>query len=276
MSKVYGLFDTDKEIIGMQRFLNEKLNMQLKPDGNIGKITQSALQTWQANQGISETNERGACYGEQSQAIIKPFCEFKYLTPSDFINCAAVIGIEEAVLRAVTAVEAKQFGFFENGKPIILFERHIFYKQLIKTKGQVVADAIAAANPDICNRSTGGYQGGMIEYKRFDKAITIDSTCALMSASYGLFQIMGFNFAQAGFSSVEEYVKDITISEDKQLLALCNYVKNDKNGTLLKYLQQRMWVSFANEYNGPGYAVNKYDVKMENEYHKVVAYLKNN
>lgn len=266
MTKTLGLFDTDPAIVNLQRFLNEKLGMKLKPDGNIGKITQSALATWQANAGITETNDRGACYGPASQALVMPFCEFKYLTPSDFTNNAKLINIEEAALRAVTAVEAKQFGFLEDGRPVILFERHIFYKQLVKTKGQAAADAIASANPDICNRSTGGYLGGADEYKRYNRAVAIDSTSAKMSTSWGLFQIMGFNFAQAGYKTVEAYVDAMVVSEDLQLAAFCSYIKNDRDGTLLRALQKRMWAAFANEYNGPGYAVNKYDTKMQAGY----------
>lgn len=266
MNKSFGLFDTDEEIVGMQRFLNEKLSMHLKADGNIGKITQSALQTWQASQGITETDARGPCYGPQSQAIIKQFCQLKYLEPEDFTSSASAIDIEEAALRAVTTVEAKEFGFLDNGLPVILFERHIFYKQLVKAKGVAVAAAISAANPDICNPATGGYQGGAAEYLRYNRAVAINETCACLSTSFGLFQIMGFNFKQAGYDSVEAYVADMRISEDLQLKAFCSYVKNDSNNSLHKSLKTHNWAAFAGEYNGPGYAANHYDTKMQAGY----------
>ena len=51
------------------------------------------------------------------------------------------------------------------------------------------------------------YLGGVHEYKRLELAKEIDEECALKSASWGMFQIMGFNHLYCGCKDVFEFVK---------------------------------------------------------------------
>ena len=270
MAKVLGLYDNDPVIVGLQRFLNEKLKLELKPDGGFGKITQSALATWQEAQGFKETDEHGVCFGEKTQAMVVPFCNRKYLSHSAFQEATQELGIEVAVLKAVTRVEAKQFGFLPSGMPVILFERHIFYKNLVKFSGKAFADAQFLRTPDICNPESGGYIGGEAEVGRLNKAIAISFEQANLSASFGLFQIMAFNHAQAGYTTCAEYVAAMQESETLQLKAFCNYIKNDKDGSLLRNLKAKNFAGFAAEYNGPAYQKNNYDNKLQAEYNKAL------
>jgi peptidoglycan hydrolase-like protein with peptidoglycan-binding domain len=272
MSKVFGLYDTDEMIKPFQKMLNELLGLDLVVDGNIGKITQTAIGNYQASVKITETNQSGPAYGPLTQTAAAPFITKKYVQEADFVAAAAKANIELACLKAVTTVEAKQSGFLSNGFPIILFERHVFYKYLVKNRGQAFADNTSAVNPDICNSSTGGYLGGKAEIKRLQKASAIDAVGANWSTSFGLFQIMGFNFAQAGYASVTEYAAAMAISEAKQLNAFVSYLLNDTDGSLLKNLRIRNWAGFAREYNGPAYAQQSpsYDVRMSNAYNKLI------
>ena len=57
----------------------------------------------------------------------------------------------------------------------------------------------------------------------------------------------------------------MTFGEDKQLEAFARFVKLAK---LHSYLEQKHWVGFAKRYNGPGYARNQYDKKLEGAYRK--------
>lgn len=266
MTTHLGLHDTNPKIVSLQRFLNEKFSLNLTPDGNIGKITQSAILKYQISQGIVENDEYGSCYGPKTEATVLPFTDAKYLNKAAFVKAATVLGIETPTIQAVTKVEAKQFGFLPSGLPVILFERHKFYQALSKKFGNARADSIAAKNPDICRPHSGGYIGNQAEYPRLDKAKAIDEECALLSASWGLFQIMGFNYAQAGFSNVSAYVNSMYISEANQLLAFVNYVKNDKNQSLRNALIKKQWEAFAKEYNGSGYLRNNYHIKLPAEY----------
>ncbi len=106
----------------------------------------------------------------------------------------------------------------------------------------------------------GGYGPvGSHQYDRLATAIALDRTAALRSASWGLGQILGENFAMSGFSDVESMVAAMSDSEDIQLAAVVSFV--DRSGFAAS-LQQHNWAAFAARYNGPSYSVNQYDVKL--------------
>lgn len=272
MSKTFGLHMADEFIKPFQRLLNESLGIHLTIDGNIGKITQEAICQFQKNNGITEVDEHGPVYGEKTQAIALPIIEKRFLKEQDYVDAAAYIGIEVAALKAVTRVEAKQFGFLDNGYPVILFERHVFYKKMVELRGKAAADSASANHPDICNPVMGGYLGKEAEIKRYKEASAIDSQAANLSFSIGLFQIMTFNFKQAGFNSPEDYIAAMFESEANQLKAFCSYIKNDRDGSLLRALQNHDWTAFAKEYNGPAYnrQTPAYDVRLKSEYLKAL------
>jgi peptidoglycan hydrolase-like protein with peptidoglycan-binding domain len=273
--KTYTFNEKHSDILKLQRCLNEVLKLDMKPDGHFGKLTQNALQLYQAKYGIVEKDATGPVYGPITQQHTSAFINRKYIKESDFVDAAKKSGLEINVIKAVTEVEALGFGFYNNGKPVMLFERHIFYKELAKSKGTKVADSYAQKFPDICNKSTGGYIGGASELARLDKAskaiveLDIGNNIALLSASYGLFQIMGFNFKQAGFKTVQDYYNSICLSEQEQLNAFVNYILLDSDKSLFNSLKRRDFTSFAKEYNGPGYAKNRYDTKMQTVYNRL-------
>ena len=105
--------------------------------------------------------------------------------------------------------------------------------------------------------------GGVHEYKRLKLAKEIDEECALKSASWGMFQIMGFNHPLCGCKDVFEFVHKMSESHEKQL-ELMYYFMN--NSGCLKELKAKDWAGFAKKYNGPGYAQNAYDQKLRNAY----------
>ncbi|MCY1402414.1 N-acetylmuramidase [compost metagenome] len=161
------------------------------------------------------------------------------------------LGITESEVWAVLTVETRGFGFLTDRRPQILFERHVFHRL---TKG-----AHAAGNADISNPKAGGYIGGAGEYGRLEKAMQLDKTAALQSASWGIGQVMGFNFKVAGFASTDKLVAGMVKDENSQLLAMANFIKGNN---LAGALQRNNWVSFARGYNGPEFKRNEYDSRL--------------
>jgi hypothetical protein len=186
------------------------------------------------------------------------------LNENDFSRAATALMVEIAAVKAVLAVEAKGSGFFEDGSCVILYERHKFYNELLKKKPQADVIRLATGNPSIINSQSGGYVGGMAEYNRLNMAIAIDQNCALKAASWGLFQIMGFNHLLAGYATVEAFVADMKLSEAKQLDAFVNFVKSQPG--MLKALRAKDWAEFARLYNGSKYKENQYDTKLATEF----------
>lgn len=179
------------------------------------------------------------------------------LTEKDFITASNLIGCETAVIKAVAKVEAPNGGFLPSGKPTLLFEAHIFSK--------FTNHKYDYSHPEISSRKWNRdlYEGGESEYTRLNLAKSLNEESALKSASYGKFQIMGFNYKACGYTSVWDFVTDMYESEGKHLLAFINFIKANK---LDKHLISKNWVKFARGYNGAGYAQNNYDVKLMSAY----------
>ena len=189
------------------------------------------------------------------------------LIDEDFTQVAELLGCEPTALKAVQQVETGgRGGFFSPGGPAILFEGHIFWTQL-KKRGSNPEDYVKGNENILYPKwEKGHYKGGIGEYDRLEQARKINREAADASASWGMFQIMGFNYAACGEESIESFVRSMCESEFKQLLLTANFIK--KNSQMLQALQARDWAVFAKCYNGPAYAQNRYDVKLEAAYQK--------
>lgn len=176
------------------------------------------------------------------------------LTLQDFADAAALLGVSPSAVRAVCEVEAPRGGFNPDGTPVTLFEGHQFYRL---TRGKFAKTA-----PDLCfPKWTREFYGKtwQAEKARMDRACALDRDAALKSASWGKFQIMGFNHAACGFSTVQAFVNAMYAGEREHLMAFVKFVQ----GTgLVPALRRRDWAEFAHGYNGPGYKENAYHTKL--------------
>lgn len=170
--------------------------------------------------------------------------------------CSA-LGAPAPAVWSVLTVETRGFGFLQDRRPQILFERHIFHKL---TNGRH-----DSGHADISSAKAGGYAGGTGEYPRLEKAVSLDREAALQSASWGIGQVMGFNYEAAGFVAIDDMVAAVVKDENGQLLAMANFIKGNK---LAGALQRQDWVSFARGYNGPEFRKNEYDARLAAAYAK--------
>lgn len=194
--------------------------------------------------------------------------EKKFLKESDIQKLANELNLEVAVVKAVNKIESSGRGFLTDGRPKILFEGHIFWNQLKKRKIDP-ADYVAGNENVLYPKWTKKYYvGGKTEYERLYKAASILNTtacteAAYASASWGLFQIMGFHYEKLGFATVSDFVSEMKRSEGSQLKIFGKFLRINN---LVKYLQNKQWAEFAKRYNGPLYAQNKYDIKLAQSY----------
>ena len=89
------------------------------------------------------------------------------------------------------------------------------------------------------------YKGGEKEYERIDKAMALNTKAALESASWGRFQIMGFNYQNAGFAAVETFINAMFESEASSFGRLYQFLASHRSGhafagTALGRLRQRL------------------------------------
>lgn len=181
------------------------------------------------------------------------------ISEEQYQQAASSLGVTVAHIKAFAEVESRGEGFLPDGRPKILFERHVFYKRLAQAKSESYAAGISQRFPDICNKATGGYVGGAVEHDRLAKAVSIDRTAALESASWGAFQVMGFNWKTCGYDGIQPFV-NAAYKEAGQLDILVRFLKG--NPAIVTAMKSKNWARVAELYNGRDYAKNKYDTKL--------------
>ncbi len=257
--------DSGEEVTLLQNLLIS-WGHQLVVDGIFGHNTENAVRDFQRSVHISSDGIVGSATWHHLQSESGRKLASTRLSDGDYERVAKLLGVDVAAVKAVWEVETGgRGGFFDVGYPSILFEGHIFWQQL-KKQG-IDPQRYVKGNEDIIHPKwdRSYYVGGIREHDRLKRAIAINRTAALCSASWGAFQIMGFDYAVCGCSSVEQFVESINRSEGAQLDLFAQFIKHNK---LDKALREHNWAEFARGYNGPSYAENKYDQKLAMSYAK--------
>ncbi|MER8484989.1 N-acetylmuramidase family protein [Mesorhizobium sp. M1322] len=177
----------------------------------------------------------------------------------DLPKLGARIGVGEDEIHAFIDVETSGHGFDVHGRPIILFEPHVFFRNLSEAKrAQAVPAGLAYAKwgERPCPRDS---------YPRLKAAIAIDETAALKSASWGLGQVLGENFKAAGFFTVQAMVEAMMEDEALQLAAAVNFIAANR---LDGKLRNHDWAGFAKGYNGASFGKNAYDIRLAAAFRK--------
>ena len=186
------------------------------------------------------------------------------LSLSDLQAAAGTLGVETAVMQAVSDIEAGgRSSFSADGRPIIRYELHVFRKE---TKA-----AYDTTHPHLSATYAVGMRGHdgaqASEWSLLYGAMMLRSGLehAYNSASWGMFQIMGFNYAAAGYSTVLDFANAMCGSAGNQLQA---FVSLCQTNNLTNYLVRHDWAGFARRYNGPDYATNRYDTRLDAAYRR--------
>ena len=199
----------------------------------------------------------------------------------DFVRAAEALRCEVAQIRAVDEVESGG-GWFEDVRadildldgpggfldgpelPKILFEAHQFSKRT----GHRYDQSHPNLSSPIWNRAL--YIGGQGEWARLHRAMQLDKDAALMSASAGRYQIMGFNHVLAGFADVEAFWAAMKRSEICHLEAFVAFIQRSKIVGMLRRVSDdaEACAPFALAYNGAGYKANAYHQRIARAYIK--------
>lgn len=202
------------------------------------------------------------------------------LTEPDFVGAAAAVGrgAEVSAVMAVAQVEAGgRVGFAADGRPIIRYELHIFHNETGGPKGRP-GGPYDQTHPHLSQPTLAAgqrYHDGTqaTEWSLLYGAMILREAAgprriraALLSTSWGMFQVMGFNCAMVGWPDVVGFATDMFASEGNQLRAFLGYVRaTGLSPTLIGH----NWAAFANGYNGHDYAVNRYDTLIGAAYTRI-------
>lgn len=156
-----------------------------------------------------------------------------------FDHARAILDIDAATLWAVLHVESRGFGFLPSRRPVIRFERQVFHR--------LTGGRFDQEHAEFSNATPGGYLGGAAEYARLNGASMLDEDAAFKSTSWGIGQLMGFNYEYIGYTSVQQMVDAMVGSEDEQLWSTSAFLEE---WGLNYSLHDHDWDEFAERYNG--------------------------
>lgn len=236
--------------------------MGVTQDGIWGPKTTEAVKNWQTEHGLVADGIVGP---KTWLKLIENDIKSGNITDADYIKAAIELDVEVAALKAIKEVECGGRAFV-NGRPVMLFEGHIFWRQLQARK--IDPNKFVKGNENILYKSwtkkyyTGKNDG---EYARLQKAIKINEAAAYESASYGMFQIMGNNYKVCGYNSAKEFYQALCKSEDAHFYSFIKFIKAKG---IVPYLKAKNWAQVAYRYNGSGYKANRYDQKLAAAYNK--------
>lgn len=219
------------------------------PDGSPGPVTAQAII---AKLGLGETFDRPAFLARYINTTAPA------ITAQDIADAAARLSVSPKHIEMVRQVESGGRSFDDSGRPVILFEPHIFHK---RTGGQYSPSAYSYARwrDRPYPKSFDG------RWTQMADAAGKDEQAALESASWGLFQIMGFHWQALGYPSVQDFTRRMAASEAEHLEAVVRFI--EKNGLApalrrCKAGDPDSCRDFAKGYNGAGYEANAYHRKM--------------
>lgn len=182
----------------------------------------------------------------------------------DFPRIGHRIGIGEDIIHAFMDTETAGKSTDSKGRMKALYEPHKAYQY---SSGKT-RDALVKANLAYLKWGTRPYPRD--SYPRIEKAYAIAGDVALLASSWGFPQILGKNYALAGYDSVEAMILDFQRDEDNQLEAMINFLKNSGLDDELRVLEAKLrrgenitpddCRAVVRGYNGPGYEKNNYHV----------------
>lgn len=176
---------------------------------------------------------------------------------ADRLLAAERLGVTRKHINAIETVESGGTSFDNSGRPIILPEPHIFYRL---TSGRFGVS-------DFSYPKWGARPYPPSYDARWQLLATMaerDEDAALQSASWGLFQVMGFHWKVCGYDNPQGFAAGMTANEDDHLEAMVAFILSENLDDELRACRGNdpdSCRAFCRGYNGPGYASHGYHTK---------------
>lgn len=172
-------------------------------------------------------------------------------------------GISAALVRAFAEVESGgKSGFGADGRPVIAYEGHVFRKL---THRAYDADHPFLSYKYVKKAGPEWQHNNATQTKAWEtltEALALDHDAALQACSWGMFQVMGFNYKDCGYDTPDAFVAAMKGGEKGQLLAFVGFCK--KKAGMVAAMQAKDFVGMASRYNGDDYG--DYDQRIAKAY----------
>lgn len=194
-------------------------------------------------------------WGPRSRAAL--FGKFANLSASGITTeemdaFAHRLGCSLRQLAAVATVESNGGGFDRDGRPKILYERHVFHRL---TNG--------AFSPSPFSMPTyGGYSDP--SWTKLADAAGKNPDAAFSACSWGRFQIMGMHWRKLAYASAFEMAVSSVAGEIAHFEMLARFIEAFGLSERLRRISANPadCEAFARAYNGPDFKRNSYDRKL--------------
>jgi hypothetical protein len=174
------------------------------------------------------------------------------------------LNMETAVAIAVLCVESSGKGLGPDGKMMIRFENHLFWRYWGKSNPTEFRDhfAFSQKKPWRGHRFRNSTEerwksvhgkGQAREWEVFEFARSRHPRFSMYSISMGMPQIMGFNHRRIGYKSVGQMFKSFQRGEASQIIGLFDFIAAAESD-VASALRKKDFLTFARNYNGPGQA----------------------
>ncbi|TBW37012.1 N-acetylmuramidase family protein [Siculibacillus lacustris] len=258
---------------------------RLRVDGYCGIATISAIRTFQkvvvgmrhpdgivAVQGPTWSLLSGKraiqALNRSERSIALPVGSPSRLSDDDFQAAANRMGhdISPLLIKAFAEVESGgKSGFGPDLRPIIAYEGHIFRRlskhRFDKTHPLLSYPYKKKAGPEWKANN----HDQATAWETLKTATVLDHDAALQACSWGMFQVMGFNFKSCGYGTVDEFVAAMKAGEKGQLDAFVGYCI--KKAGMIPAMAAKNFAFMATLYNGDDFG--DYDQRIKRAYHKL-------
>lgn len=185
----------------------------------------------------------------------------KRLSDYDLPRIGHEIGVGEDIVHMLMEVESRGKGFERNGV-VKLFEKHVFYRNLPKSK-QAHAVRLGLATP-------GWHRDYSNNHATFVEAHAYDPTAALKACSWGLGQVLGENARSLGYASAYAMVVEFAKGEAQQLEGMIRFIKTNGLDDELREMEKTknhaklvaLASAVARVYNGRKYREHQYHLRL--------------
>lgn len=253
------------DVTRLQRLLNQA-GFKIAIDGIYGPATEQAVTHLQRRAGLVADGIAGP---KTIAALESGDRNTRHLSEAALQQAADRLGVTIAAIKAVNQVESNGSGYLVDGRPVILYERHVAWRLLAEVADyseERIAELVAR-HPNLIHPKRGAYIGGPGEWSRlFSATQIIPQDIAHAACSWGQYQIMGYHWPRLGYESLAAFIAAMRASEAAQLDAFVRYIESEP--PLHKAIKSRKWTDFARLYNGPDYKANLYDVKLQRAYER--------
>lgn len=206
----------------------------------------------------------GKAFGARSKAAL--FAKLSNLkapalTQADFVALASLWSVPVGHIKGVRKVEAPRGPYDDQGRPSILYERHVASRNT-EPKGRFNDDAPALFGGPY---GPGGYGAYSAQYDKLAAACAYDPEAAFRACSWGAFQVLGENAVNLGYASAFDMALSLVEGEGAHLDTFRRFVETNSlvdEFRACKANDPNSCIPFVSRYNGAGFRKFNYHVKL--------------